>query len=351
MKHLVKIIVLCVGITTVLSQMAFAAVDYKSRLESVLDERPRIFFEPEIAEYILQTSFLGLEYDTKRAAKIYDEIAGANGGGMSVDDLFFVCMVAHKMSQKEMFSKDERRKIWPVCVQEFIAPLLSTAKDTAIMDDYLVEFYDGTLQNQPCTPPQVDSTVLNMICTSGKYSFDPAFEKAMITKFRTEGGCANVQDGNGTTCFGVAGRYYPQVYRTDPPFTRAEAEDIAYENYYKKYDIDRLPDAIRGDVFMALWGTGKPGTSIGLLQNVLGVPETNKVDDATIMAARNYNGGKGNLRKKFLKARWARMKNNNNFSNGWAKAFLVYMKNGCHTITTDPLERNAETVAECDNHL
>lgn len=325
--------------------------DYRPRVEKALeDDSPRIFFEPELVEPILAMAYaVNPEYNFKHAARVYDQISASNDGEMALDDLFFVCMIAHQIPRQDMFDIEKRREMWPICVQEFIRPLLSTAQETAILDDNLTELYDGTIQDQPCTPSEKDDTrsVLNMLCTSGKHSFDPAFEKAMDTKFRTEGGCADVGDGNGITCYGLSSRWNKEVL--EPGFSRAMAEDIAYKRYYKNYNIDKLPDAIRGDVFMALWGTGSAKASIGLLQNVLDVPRTNKVDEATITAARNYNGR--NLRKQFLKARWTRMKTNGTFSNGWAKAFLIYLKNGCHTVTSDPLERNAQTVAECKKHL
>lgn len=315
------------------------ADDYKIGLETALTEN-RVAFDPVIVEDTLITSFRNPDlYDLQKAAETYDMIAERNNGYVSLEELFYVCLKAFK---------EQPINPWNACQNAFIIPLALNANDTSFIDDVIVEAYNGHAFDQGCWPPETDMEGLapNAVCTTGKYEkIDPVFEKAMITKFRTEGGCAYVKDGNGKTCYGVAGKYHPEVYRKNPPFSRAEAEDIAYKEFYKKYGIYKLPDAIRGDVFMAFWGTGQAKKSVGLLQEVLGVKQTNVVDDATIQAAANFTDG--NLRKKFLKARWNRMKNSDSFSNGWAKAFQVYLKNGCHTVPKKPLDRNAQTMANC----
>ena len=196
---------------------------------------------------------------------------------------------------------------------------------------YTEPSYDGTKIGQGCTKPSAGAGVFsNEILTTGRYAtVSPAFEKAMITKFRTEGGCVNhPEDAGGYTCYGVSSKYFPQV--KNPGFSRADAEDIAYNNFYKKYHLDQLPDAISGDVFMALWGTGSRPASIGVLQNLLGVPQTNVVDDATINAAKTYQG---DLRTQFLDKRQERFTQGQAvFRQGWLNALDVYRANGCHTV-------------------
>ncbi|MBP9999640.1 MAG: hypothetical protein KBT14_03015 [Proteobacteria bacterium] len=192
--------------------------------------------------------------------------------------------------------------------------------------------YDGTKIGGACTKPSSSAgKFTNEILTTGRYaSISPAFEKAMITKFRTEGGCVNnPADKCGYTCFGVCATYFPQVKKKG--FSRADAEDIAYNSFWKKHNLDKLPDAISGDVFMALWGTGSKPASIGLLQKILGVPQTSVVDKATIEAAKNYQG---DLRTKFLNARGEKFKHGQSeFSRGWLNSLQVYRANGCHTIS------------------
>ena len=327
-----------------------AKVDYKKPLEQAFQDEPRVFFESDTVISAMTDAFSDQPYDIYKAAAAYDELVKQNSGYMSVEDLFYVCLFGHE--DFEEHGPDWQKNMWAECKEHWIEPLIDKTEDTLFINDEIVEVYDGTKFNESCTDSEYadDRSILNMVCTTGKYAeSDPAFDKAMITKFRIEGGCADVGDGNNVTCYGLASKYYPQVLRKDPPFSRAEAEEIAHEKYYKKHKIDKLPDAIRGDVFMALWGTGQPKKSIGLLQKVLGVPQTNKVDEETIAAARDWHGT--NLRRKFLKARWQSMKNNGTFSNGWAKAFLKYMRNGCHTVPKKPLYRTPQTVAECAKHL
>ena len=192
--------------------------------------------------------------------------------------------------------------------------------------------YDGTKIGMACTPPSSSGgTFKSDILTTGRYaSVSPAFEKAMITKFRTEGGCGeHPDDPGGYTCFGVSSKFFPTV--KNPGFSRANAEDIAYNSFWKKHNIDKLPDAISGDVFMALWGTGSKKNSIGLLQEILGLKNTGVIDDATISAAKNYTGS--DLRTRFLDRREAQFRQGNKtFRRGWLNGLNLYRANGCHTI-------------------
>ncbi len=195
---------------------------------------------------------------------------------------------------------------------------------------YYEPAYDGSRIGQGCTPPSASAGVFpSTIYSSGRYSQYPAFEKAMITKFRTEGECVNhPADAGKYTCYGVSSRYFPQV-KTEG-FNRNDAEDIAYKHFFHGPHIDRLPDAISGDVFMALWGTGSRPASIGLLQNLLGVEQTNAVDEATIEAAKNYQG---DLRTQYLDRREQAFRSGQKeFRQGWLNAMEVYRANGCHTV-------------------
>jgi hypothetical protein len=353
MKKYICFFLICFTAGFNISAFAQQKRDFKTELEGVLVE-DRLAFDPVLVEDTLTTAFNDPhQYDLEMAATTYDELSERNKGYMSLEELFYVCLRAFRERPDDP---------WSVCKQQFILPLLTISDELSFIDDAIIEAYDGHAFNQQCTPPAWDMEKLapNIVCTTGRFeSSDPAFEKAMITKFRTEGGCTDIQkDGCHRTCYGVCsgnvgrdGKYrvYNEKLENDwrhktNTFTRQDAEDYGYDMYTKN-KIYLLPDAIRGDVFMALWGTGQPRRSIGLLQQVLGVQQTNKVDDETIMAASNYNNG--NLRKKFLKARWQQMKDNGSFSNGWARGFMVYLKNGCHTVSPVPLYRNAQTMAGC----
>lgn len=329
---------------------SYAVPDYKSKLNTILDE-PRIFFEPEKVESMLQKSFADpLAFDLDAAVKAYDELTKENGGYMSVDDLFYVCLVATHEENVKKERKDWKSYTWDYCKYTFILPLIKLSEEEIFIDENVVEVYDGTIFYKGCTEPAVateEEDVLNMVCTTGKYKdIDPAFEKAMITTFRLEGGCANVRDGNGMTCYGIGSASHPEVLNKN--FSRADAERIAYNDYYKNLNIDTLPDAIRGDVFREYFRSGKYKNTIWVLQDILGVERSSVITPETVEAARNY---KGNLRKRFLKARWEKNKDNKRFSNGWAKGFLALLKNGCHTETETPLLRTQETIDECKKHL
>ena len=194
--------------------------------------------------------------------------------------------------------------------------------------------YDGTIIGGPCTPPSQNTGPSNYtkdILTTGRYANYPAFEKALITKFRIEGNISDdPDDAGGYTRYGVSAKYHPEA--KNPNFSRADAEDIAFRDYYKKYNVDKLPDDISGEVFMAVWGMGAK-RGIGLLQNILGVKNTGIVDAETINAAKNY---KGNLRKEFLDERGKRfLKANTKIRKGLLRGLELYRANGCRTITPE----------------
>ncbi|MCL1902659.1 MAG: hypothetical protein FWG18_03480, partial [Alphaproteobacteria bacterium] len=149
--------------------------------------------------------------------------------------------------------------------------------------------YDGRIYGGMCTPSAQSRIFANRNFTTGQYAqSDAPFDKAMNTIFRAEGGYSNHPlDSGGETKYGISRAANPNVDIKN--ITRADAERIAYDRYYKKYGIDKLPDAIRGDVFHAGWGTG-PRVAIKQFQEILGVPKTGSVDTATISAAQNYSG-------------------------------------------------------------
>jgi lysozyme family protein len=308
--------------------------DEKTVVKVKREKKSQIYIDSSIAEVAL-ADWLAKDRNKKidRAVKVYDKIAKKNNGKMSVSALFVVCMAAYDKKKSEMLDPQVQNAMWPVCIQEFIRPLVDLIKDTDVYDVVIQEVYDGTRFNESCTASVRVENVANIICASGNYSFDPAFEKAMITKFRLEGGCADVGDGNGITCFGVGEKYHPEANNCS--FSRVDAEKIAYDQYYKNFNLDLLPDAIRGDIYMAIWGTGDAKRSIQWLQRILGVTADGLVGPVTVNAARNY---KGNLRKQYLKRRYAHLKSLEGFpryGNGWSKAVYTYLKNGCHSETND----------------
>lgn len=307
--------------------------EYVNKVDSLLDgyDDYRRFFSYVIVEDTLEEWKRG-NPDVNIDVAV-QEINRLYSGLFSVDDLFFICLIAY---EKKSISVETIDEMWPICVKEFISPLLEKAIQTNVLDGMVLDRYDGSRFDKECTPSVHVDGISDIICASGNYAFDPAFEKAMITKFRSEGGCKNVGDGNGITCFGVGAKDWPVVNNCN--FSRRHAEEIGYKYYYKKHNVNLLPDAIRGDVFMGIWGTGNPVTVIGWLQDVLGVPKTGKIDETTINASKSY---KGNLRKEFLRKRLTNMRGLKDFErygNGWTKGIYFYLKNGCHSISENGQE-------------
>lgn len=195
--------------------------------------------------------------------------------------------------------------------------------------------------NGPCTPPQRSKIFVNKILTSGQYAnSDPAFEKAMITVFRTEGECSNdPDDAGGYTCYGISQRANPEVDVRN--ITRADAERIGYKKYYTAYNIHKLPDNLRGNVFMLSWASG-PGRALDKLCNFLNIPYRTKIDESVISAAINYPG---DIHNDFLdtQQQWyiqaSKKDNNKKFLKGWMNRVQLMRENGCHTPTTDPITR------------
>lgn len=195
--------------------------------------------------------------------------------------------------------------------------------------------------NGQCTPPQRSNHFPNKILTSGKYAnIDPAFEKAMITIFRTEGECGyDPDDSGGYTCYGVSQKNNPEVDVRN--ITRADAEDIAYKKYYTQYNIDKLPDTSRGNVFILGWAGGTV-TGIRRFCKFLGIPQHDKIDDTVVSAAANYPG---DIHNDFLDNQQqfyidvSKRGNNKKFLKGWMNRVQLMRENGCHTETTAPLTR------------
>lgn len=203
--------------------------------------------------------------------------------------------------------------------------------------------YDLKTYNGGCTPPERSDHWNNSILTSGKFiNIAPAFEKFMITAFRNEGGCANNQnDRGGYTCYGCAsnGLCNGVDFKT---LTRTKVEDLAYSKIYKQYNVDKIPDAFRGYLLWGMWGSGSV-TGIKQFQGALGVPQTGKIDDATIQATETYTGDFAETytrnREQFLRNIVARDSSQTVFLNGWLKGLKLLQPSGCHIVPTNPLYR------------
>ena len=203
---------------------------------------------------------------------------------------------------------------------------------------YNLKTHDGG-----CTPPERNNVFANKILTSGQYqNSQPAFEKFMITAFRKEGGCVNdPNDHGGYTCYGCAsnGLCHGVDFKT---LTRAKVENLAYDQIYRKYNLNKLPDAFRGYALWGMWGSGSI-TGIKQFQGALGVPLTGKIDDATIYAAEHYTGDFADTytknREQFLRNLVAKDPSQRKFLKGWLNGLNLLRPSGCHVVPTNPIYR------------
>ena len=191
-----------------------------------------------------------------------------------------------------------------------------------------------------CYPASKDRHFTNKILTTGKYErIHPAFEKGLITVFRKEGGCGTIKnDPCGYTCYGIGSKCNGGLVVTN----RAEAEDYYYKKYFANYKIDKLPDVISADIFIASMASG-PGTAMKQFRNFLGLPESTRgVDEEMINAVKNYQGDIHNKwmdrRDEFLQA-VAQKRYNGSVSKGYKNAIELKRKNGCHVQPDEPLYR------------
>ena len=193
-----------------------------------------------------------------------------------------------------------------------------------------------------CYPAAISNHFKNKVLTTGQYEQQlPPFEKALITVFRKEGKCGKIEnDRCGWTCFGISqcnGLTEQQVKR----LTRADAEKIYYNKYWKAYGIDKLPDVISGDVFLAGMGSG-PATAVRQFRRFLKLKDGNRVDDSVVNAVKNYNGDIHNdwldVRQAFL-VKVAKEKYHNKVLKGWMNGIKLKRENGCHVVPEKPLYR------------
>lgn len=192
-----------------------------------------------------------------------------------------------------------------------------------------------------CYPADHDRHFTNKVLTTGKYEkLYPALEKGLITVFRKEGGCGTIKnDPCGYTCYGIG---------SSPKCTgivvhsRAEAEEVYHDRYWKKYKIDQLPDVISTDIFIAGMASG-PTTALSQFRGFLGLSKkTSSVDEELINAVKNYNGDIHNnwmnFRDEFLQ-RVAQQRYGGSVSRGYKNAIEIKRKNGCHVRPEKPLYR------------
>lgn len=215
-----------------------------------------------------------------------------------------------------------------------------------IGDDPVME--NNYVIGQSCYPADHDKWYKNKVFTTGRFELsDPAFEKAMITIFRKEGTtCGTIpNDPGGYSCYGISSTFQKIPANILKNYTIADAEDLYYERFWKKYKMYKLPDVISSDVFLACVGSGV-GTGFQHFRTFLGLPsKSSPVDDEMINAVKNYNGDIHNrwmdYRDNFLqKVANTRYKNQPNVGKSYKHAIEIKRKNGCHVRPQNPLYRD-----------
>jgi hypothetical protein len=80
-----------------------------------------------------------------------------------------------------------------------------------------------------------------------------------------------------------------------------------------------------------------------LFQTVLGVPHSNKIDYATVDAAKNYRGDFGaaytQAHEKFYRNIVAKNGKKRGFLRGWLNSLALLKPSGCHVVPKRPIKR------------
>ena len=205
--------------------------------------------------------------------------------------------------------------------------------------------YNLATHNGGCTPPEYSDWWPNKIYTSGQYAQNaPAFEKFMITAFRKEGDCGTLpNDPGGYTCYGCASKNNGLCSGVDMnTVTREKVEKLAYDKIYVHDGIYKLPDAFRGYALWGIWGSG-PITGINIFQRALNVPETGKIDEATIHAAETYTGDFADAyvreQEKLYRLLVEKNPKHKDHIDGWLNSLKLLRPSGCHVVPTNPITR------------
>ncbi len=102
-----------------------------------------------------------------------------------------------------------------------------------------------------------------------KMEADSIFHKALKKTSAFEGGYSNQTNDKGKeTKYGITKKWYPDEDIKN--LTKERVNYLLYRDYYKKTNIDKLPDGIRDKVFDNAVNQGQP-TAIINLQKAIGV--------------------------------------------------------------------------------
>lgn len=113
------------------------------------------------------------------------------------------------------------------------------------------------------------------------------FDSAFLLVIGHEGGYVNnPRDPNNKTKYGISKREYPKLSIKN--LTLADAKQIYRNDYWDRLQLERLPDAIRFDLFDAAVNSGLT-TAAKLLQRAVKVADDGVIGSVTISAANAMN--------------------------------------------------------------
>ena len=320
-----------------------------------------MFFDENIAEALLEKHFG--DYNLDDASAKYDELASAKDGYLSAQDFYWICKagwiapgwqrIAEGIKYL-VFGVNDNSDLWTRCKDTFAKEMIEHVR---IIQDivYKTAIVDYNTFNQQCTPPltyAATKDVRDIYCSAHKHdNDDPAFEKAWVTRLRIEGAtCRNLNDGQNLTCFGIGAKGHPLVDEKED-FSIWDAYDIAYNDYYKNWNFQKLPDSLRGDFFMIAFHSGNALGTTKRVKRIVGMNADNgQVNDELVEKIKNYTGH--DLRHQIYVKYWEWLQTTTNASkyrDGWAKALMLTMENSCHSPTPEDraLEENDKTKKVC----
>lgn len=120
---------------------------------------------------------------------------------------------------------------------------------------------------------------------------DPLFDSVVTNVLKREGGYKKWHDSlGGETKYGIAGKYHKGI--DIKGLTPDAAKDIYYKEYWKPIHAGAFPPAVSEVLFDFAVHSG-PGNAVKLLQRMLGVEATGKVNDETVQQAKvmSYKAG------------------------------------------------------------
>jgi lysozyme family protein len=135
------------------------------------------------------------------------------------------------------------------------------------------------------------------------------FDKDLVNTLRYEGGVTT--DTGGLTNYGIRQDIYNSYTKANKLQNKSvkelnygEVRDFYETEYYKKPQIDKLPENLQGVIFDSAVNLGQ-GTAIKQLQSEVGAKADGKIGEKTIKAVNDYikNNGEDKLIREVIYSR------------------------------------------------